>query len=390
MIVYKSYGSQSNSVVKRISLGHLTPQKFLHEYWQKKPLLIRAALPDFQGLLSSHGLKELACQDDVQSRLVTHSNTGWHVKHGPLDKRDYLQESSSKWTVLVQDVNHHLHPARDLLSCFNFLPHARLDDLMVSYAPMGGGIGAHIDSYDVFLLQGEGERRWQISAQQNRELIDDAPLKILKEFTPEQEWVLQAGDMLYLPPGYAHHGIAETDCMTYSIGFRAPSHQEIMSEFLIYLQDNIEAEGFYNDPELPLQDHPAQISAFMQNQVAEILGEIKWTPSDIHYFLGQYLSEPKPHVVFNPPTSRVSQEVFSKKMKEYGIELDLKSRMLMGGQNTFYLNGERYTSSDENYYEMMMRLADSHELFPSEELSDEASNNLYQWYQSGYIVIRKA
>ncbi len=312
------------------------------------------------------------------------------MKHGPLDKRDYLQEANSNWTVLVQDVNHHLHAARDLLSCFNFIPHARLDDLMVSYAPMGGGIGAHFDSYDVFLLQGEGERRWQISAQQNRELIDDAPLKILKEFTPEQEWVLQAGDMLYLPPGYAHHGIAETDCMTYSIGFRAPSHQEIMSEFLIYLQDNAEAEGFYSDPDLLLQEHPSQISAFMQNEVAKILGEIKWTASDIHHFLGQYLSEPKPHVVFNSPTSFVSQEVFSRRMKEYGIELDLKSRMLMGWQNTFYLNGERYTSSDESHHEMMMKLADSHELFPGEELSDEASKNLYQWYQNGYIVIRKA
>lgn len=373
--------------MKTISLGQLTPQNFLHEYWQKKPLLVRDALPDFQGILSSDALMELACQEDAQARLVTHTKKGWRVKHGPLTRRDYPKQSKLEWTVLVQDVNHHLRAARNLLSYFSFIPHARMDDLMVSYAPKGGGIGPHFDSYDVFLLQGEGERRWQISEQQNRDLIDGAPLKILKKFVPEQEWVLKTGDMLYLPPKYAHYGIAENDCMTYSIGFRAPSHQEIINEFLIYLQDHVEVDGWYSDPDLPLQEHPAQISQFMQNQVNKILDKISWTPLDIDRFLGQYLSEPKESVVFSPPVSPVTPAVFLQHIKKYGVELDLRSRMLVGSQNTFYINGERYIASDETY-QVMTELADSQELLSCEGLSDEIVRNLYQWYQDGYIVIR--
>lgn len=374
--------------MSQISLGQLSPADFLRTHWQKKPLLIRAAWSDFQGILSRDALMDLACQEDAHSRLVTHVDGIWNVRHGPLTKEDYPQQSGVQWTVLVQDVNHHLHAARDLLSRFNFIPHARLDDLMVSYAPAGGGIGAHFDSYDVFLLQGEGERRWQISAQQDRDLIDGAPLKILKNFTPEQEWVLLAGDMLYLPPGYAHHGIAETDCMTYSIGFRAPSHQEIMTEFLIYMQDQVAAEGFYSDPDLPLQDHPAQISAFMHDQVKAILSQINWSSSEINDFLGQYLSEPKPHVVFDPPVSPISEEMFYQHVKKNGIELDLKSRMLMGTQNTFFLNGEKYVASDENY-KAAIELADSHALLSCKGLDGEMLENLYQWYIWGYVVIRE-
>ena len=175
---------------------------------------------------------------------------------------------------------------------------------MVSYAPKGGGIGPHFDSYDVFLLQGMGSRRWQISAQQDDRFIADAPLRILKNFLPEQEWVLKPGDMLYLPPKYAHNGIAEDDCMTYSIGFRALSHDEVMTQFLVYLQDKVETEGRYSDPGLQLQSHPSKISAAMQAQVHSILKKISWSHDDIENFLGIYLSEPKSCLLYTSPSPR--------------------------------------------------------------------------------------
>jgi 50S ribosomal protein L16 3-hydroxylase len=291
-------------MIEMISLGGLTPKVFLRDYWQKQPLLIRDALPGFKGLLTRDALISLAYSEEAQSRLVVQRNGRWQLKHGPLDDRDFARLPEKQWTLLVQDVNHFLPSARELLSKFRFIPHARLDDLMVSYAPKGGGIGPHFDSYDVFLLQGLGARRWQISAQLDDAFIEDAPLRILKNFYPEQEWVLEAGDMLYLPPKYAHNGIAEDDCMTYSIGFRAPSHEELMTQFLVFLQDRVSAPGRYADPGLQLQSHPSVLSPAMLSQVRTILNKIKWNQNDVEDFLGIYLSEPKPHVFFEQPEKR--------------------------------------------------------------------------------------
>ncbi len=252
-------------------LNNLTPSQFLAEYWQKKPLLIKKHLPDFNGLLSPNELAGLACEDDVLARIISHKKGKWTLKNGPFDDADFTKlpigtSKKSDWTLLVQNVNHHLPEAADLLALFNFIPHARLDDLMVSYAPKGSGIGAHVDSYDVFLLQGAGKRNWKISAQKDLSLVENTPLKILQNFKAEQEWTLEAGDMLYLPPQIAHWGVSESDdCMTYSIGFRAPKTQELAHEFLNYLQDNLvqdnfDAEGLYTDADLALQKHPAEIS----------------------------------------------------------------------------------------------------------------------------------
>jgi len=203
-------------------LGDIEPSEFLRDYWHKKPLLIRNAIPGFKGLLNPDELIELASLEDAQSRLVTFDKNRWSLENGPFEKRRF-RKLPEYWTILVQGVNHFLPEGAKLLGQFDFIPHARLDDLMVSFAPDGGGVGPHFDSYDVFLLQGMGCRRWQISAQQDSELIPDAPLRILARFEPEQEWILEPGDMLYLPPKYAHNGVAIGNSMTYSIGFRAPS-----------------------------------------------------------------------------------------------------------------------------------------------------------------------
>lgn len=367
-----------------ISLGGITPKDFLRDYWQQRPLLVRNALPGFSGLLTRDELTELACHEDAQSRLVVQRNGKWHLKHGPLNSSDLTKLPKKQWTLLVQDVNHFLPSARDLLSKFRFIPHARLDDLMVSYAPKGGGIGPHFDSYDVFLLQGMGSRRWQISAQQDDRFIADAPLRILKNFLPEQEWVLKPGDMLYLPPKYAHNGIAEDDCMTYSIGFRAPSHDELMTQFLVYLQDKVETEGWYSDPGLQLQSHPSKISVAMQSQVNSILKKIHWNRDDIENFLGIYLSEPKSHVFFEQPTKPLTPYLFLQQIKKKGVQLGLKSRLL-SSRNKFFINGEVYRVSS-NAFKTLLELADSQEFFPSPHIDEETANILYQWYVSGYIV----
>jgi len=369
---------------KKISLlGDLSINEFLREYWQKKPLLIRQAIPEFTGLLNPKQLIELACDADAQARLVNHKRGKWHLHHGPFDAADFTALGKTAWSILVQGVNHTLPQAADLLKRFSFIPHTRLDDLMVSYAPKGGGVGPHFDSYDVFLLQGSGHRRWQISAQHDRTLIADAPLRILQNFTPEHEWVLNPGDMLYLPPHWAHNGIAEDECMTYSIGFRTPSYQELGEQFLVYLQDNLSIDGMYADPDIKAQDHPSEISTQMLGQVAAAIKKITWDKSDIASFLGCYLSEPKPHIFFDPPEKPWTLKRFRQAIKSGGIALDLKTQILCQGSD-IYINGEAY-QVDADTYPILRALADSRQL-QADNVPDEAGTLMYQWYLDGYLV----
>ena len=381
-------------------LGGITPKQFLAEYWQKKPLLIKNAIPNFQGLLSPEELAGLACEEDVQSRIVEEINGTWHASHGPFDDADFARlpeqpDPGHRWTLLVQSVNHFLPEASQLLQEFNFIPHARLDDLMVSYAPNGGGVGPHFDSYDVFLLQGQGKRLWRISEQTDLSLIEGAPLRILKNFDTAQEWLLEAGDMLYLPPHLAHWGIAvsdgKVDCMTYSIGFRAPKNQELATEFLGYMQDKLNQDainitGMYQDADLDLQEHPAEISQDMISKVSAILKNIHWSEQDVGDFLGTYLSEPKPNVVFDA-NKKISLGNFNKKLLIHGIILDLKSQMLFMN-NQFYLNGEA-AAFKQRSASLLSKLADDRQLNASdinqEPLEEKLQQQLHSWYLAGYL-----
>lgn len=382
-------------------LNNLTRSEFLAEYWQKKPLLIKNAIPNFEGLLSPEELAGLACEDDVQSRIVEYIKGKWHAHHGPFDAADFakLPDQPSKehhWTLLVQSVNHYLPEACSLLQQFNFIPHARLDDLMVSYAPDGGGVGPHFDSYDVFLLQGQGKRLWRISEQSDLTLVEGAPLRILKNFDTMQEWVLEAGDMLYLPPHLAHWGIAisdgDKDCMTYSIGFRAPKNQELATEFLGFMQDKFNQEqimldGIYQDADLTLQKHPAEIGKKMINAVSENLQKIKWTDEIVSEFIGTYLSEPKPDVVFDG-NKKISLRTFSEKLSTLGITLDLKSLMLFS-DNCFFLNGEMINFTDKSAI-ILKTLADNRcviaeDLKASQPIDSALLQQLYDWYIAGYL-----
>lgn len=381
-------------------LGGLSPEEFLASYWHKKPLLIKNAIPNFTGLLSPEELAGLACEEDVQSRIIEEINGAWHAKHGPFDDADFAHlpeqpDPNHRWTLLVQSVNHYLPEASELLQQFDFIPHARLDDLMVSYAPDGGGVGPHFDSYDVFLLQGQGKRQWRISEQTDLTLVEGAPLRILKNFDTSQEWLLENGDMLYLPPHLAHWGIAVTDgnvdCMTYSIGFRAPKNQELATEFLGFMQDRLNQgvqmiEGIYKDADLTLQEHPAEIGEHMISKIGQILQNIKWSDKDVAVFLGTYLSEPKLDVVFEP-NKKISSKLFNEKVTKTGISLDLKSHMLFEN-DCFYLNGESADFSGKSA-ETMKKLADQRRLKPV-QLNKAANDEkllmqLHDWYLAGYL-----
>ena len=365
-------------------LGGLSPTRFLRDYWYKRPLLIRNAVPDFGGLLSADEMQQLAFRDDVESRLIQGRGAHWQLDHGPFRKSDFKRLPKTDWTLLVQSLNHFLPEADALLAHFDFIPHARLDDLMASYAVPGGSVGPHFDSYDVFLLQGQGRRRWQISTQADLTLLDDAPLKILRHFTAEDEWTLGPGDMLYLPPHVAHYGVAEDACMTYSIGFRAPTTEELAQGFLMHLQDTLTLDGRYADPDLRLQAHPGEISRAMLAQIEGMIARIKWTKRDIAEFAGRYLSDPKPNVFFDAPDAPLSRTAFNKLAGKTGVALDPKSRLLFAG-GRFFINGEAFTpAADETT--PLQQLADQRHLiapFPAALLE-----RFYEWYAAGWLEIK--
>lgn len=366
-------------------LGGLTVKEFLRDYWQKKPLLIRQAVPGFKGLLGKDDLIKLACRDDAQARLITCQRNIWALRNEPFRPGDFVGLSKKgKWSVLVQGINHFLPKGAELVSRFDFIPHARLDDLMVSYAPKGGGVGPHFDAYDVFLVQGLGQRRWQISTQKDQTLVEGAPLRLLKDFKVEQEWVLEAGDMLYLPPHCAHNGIAEDDCMTYSIGFRTPWYQELAEQFLVYLQDRIEIDGTYADPGLKPQAHPSEIGADMLRQVSQAIHKVQWDDEDVANFLGCYLSEPKQHIYFDAPARPLSADRFGQALQTRGVALDLKTQMLCQGR-TVFINGDAHPAGTAAY-RTLRELADARKLPAMDKTPREAADLLLQWYRCGYLA----
>ena len=378
-------------------LNGLSAQQFLRDYWQKKPLLVRNAVPNFVGPLSVTEILELTGRDEAESRLITRRGRVWDMRQGPFSRKALRTAADALWTVLVQDTQHHSHEAHQLLKQFAFIPYARIDDLMVSYAVRGGGVGPHFDSYDVFLLQGAGKRRWQISAQADLRLKPGMPLKILAHFKAEAEWVLETGDMLYLPPGYAHNGVAETDCTTWSIGFRAPSKQELSMAFLDFLRDELTLDGLYADPDLAATIHPGQIDSATEKRVAALLGEVREAANDASYlrrFVGCYFTEPKAHVYFDPPEAPLNVRAFRIAMQKRGIELDLRTRLLYDAAGKqLFVNGEYvdtagYAAADVALWQ---KLADERALLPP-RLTSAANctiERLHAAYCDGYLHLNE-
>ncbi len=365
-------------------LGPLSAREFFKTYWQKKPLLIRQAIPGFQPLLPRDALFALAGNEAVESRLITNFREQWKMQHGPVTKLPAV--SRKNWTLLVQGVNLHDDKADQLLNQFRFIPDARLDDLMISYATDTGGVGPHFDSYDVFLLQAHGQRRWRIGAQKDLSLVDGMPLKILRNFTPTEEYVLEPGDMLYLPPHYAHEGVAIGECMTYSVGFRAPSWQELGEGFMNFMADNVDLPGRYADPELSTTSHPAKLGDDLVATVSNQFAKLAARPEDIAIFLGEYLSEPKPTVWFDLPPRPLALARFISTAAKRGLRLHRKTRMLYRSKFVF-INGESFQPAGADR-RVLQTLADERAI-PAEQIgkaSDDLQESLYQWYRDGWVV----
>ncbi|MES2509387.1 MAG: cupin domain-containing protein [Pseudomonadota bacterium] len=387
-------------------LAGLSPAQFMRRHWQKKPLLVRGAIPGFGPLLGRAELFKLAQREGVESRLVIQGKSGWRMKQGPFGPRSLPPLAQPGWSLLVQGVDLHVPKVHELLQQFRFVPDARLDDLMISYATADGGVGPHFDSYDVFLLQASGRRRWRIGRQKDLTLQAGVPLKILQNFEPEQEFVLEAGDMLYLPPRYAHDGVSEVataqdgknaDCMTYSIGFRAPSRTELASELLHRIagfgEDAADEDGvpgrtppkplLYRDAGQGATATPAALPDTLLDFAGAALRDALKDPLALACALGEYLTEVKPSIWFDEPDVAWSG-------RGYALRLDAKSRMMYDAHHVF-LNGESYRAGGADA-RLMKRFADARFLSAADiaKASPAARALLADWHEAGWIRIERS
>lgn len=355
----------------------------MRKHWHKKPLLVRQAIPGFEAPIPRAQLFELAGEEGVESRLIQQKKSGWSLRHGPFQRRALPTMTTREWTLLVQGVDLHNAAGRALLDQFRFVPEARLDDLMISYATDGGGVGPHFDSYDVFLLQAHGKRRWRIGRQRDKTLVDGMPVKILANFEPEEEYVLEPGDMLYLPPRWAHDGIAEGECMTYSIGFRSPQRDELAREVLLRVADALgeaDVSPIYRDPAQEAVLHPGSVPAQMQEFAREGVVRALMDSRVVERALGEALTEPKGNVWFDPPEDEPD-------LLQTGVALDRRSRMMYDAGH-IYMNGESYRASGKDA-RLMRQLADARQLTPRQlaSASDAAIELLNNWYDDGWLHV---
>ena len=362
-------------------LGGISPERFMKQYWHKKPLLVRQAMPQVKPVLGRTELFELAAREGVQSRLVIQDGGSWRLKHGPFQRRALPPLKRPGWTLLVQGVDLHQELAHALVQAFRFVPDCRLDDLMISYATDGGWVGPHFDSYDVFLLQVQGSRRWRIGRQKDLSLQADVPLKILAEFAPEQEFLLEAGDMLYLPPRYAHDGVAVGECMTCSIGFRAPQQGELARELLQRLADDapeLVGDSLYRDPHQPATLSPAEIPMAVQTFAREAILGVLQDPLALARTLGELLTEPKSEVWFERPSAADAAPAGE-------LRLDRRTKMMFDDKHVF-INGEAFRAGGKDAT-LIRLLADQRRLNAAQvgALSVGAQALLQQWIEAGWV-----
>jgi 50S ribosomal protein L16 3-hydroxylase len=366
-------------------LGGLSASAFMRRHWQRRPLLIRAACADALAGFEPRELFALAARDDVESRLVVRSGESWSVRPGPLPRRALPSLATRAWTLLVQGVDLHDARAHRLLARFRFIADARLDDVMVSYASDGGGVGPHVDSYDVFLLQLAGRRRWRVGRTDPTRLRDDVPLKMLAGFAPRHDWLLDPGDMLYLPPGWGHDGTAVGACMTASIGFRAPLAGDLAADVLLRLAEVAPID----DAPAPLQrryldrgegasDRPARVPSALQRFAGEAVERLAGDRVARDRALGEALSEPKPGTWFERREQAPTLPA--------AIVLDRKTRMLYD-QRHIFINGDSFHATGRDAT-LARRLADRRCLDARgvARLSDEAGRWLAAWLRAGWCA----
>lgn len=370
-------------------LGGRSPTFFLARYWQRRALLVRGAVAraaEAAAFATRDRLFAFALRDDVESRLVTRSGRRYTLAQGPFRRADLRALPPRNWTLLVSGVNLEDRDADRLLRLFSFLPWARVDDLMVSVAAPGGGVGPHVDSYDVFLLQATGRRRWRYGRQRDLALRAGVPLRLLEHFAPSRSETLGPGDLLYLPPDYAHDGVAIDTCTTCSIGFRAPLYQELAEAFLDHLRDRVAIGGRYADPGLRPRQHPGMIDASMRRQIAVALERIRIDGAEIASFLGRWLTEPKHLVHFKAPT-RLARGDFARRIARTGVALDRRTQMLYD-RSTLYVNGEAMPLPRQDAT-TLTRLADRRGLAAPacRRLAPATVALLHRWYGYGYLEL---
>ncbi len=368
-----------NIAAANLLLGGLSPARFMRLHWQKSPLLVRQAWPGVQAPMPRAGLFDLAGRAEVESRLLIRDGEAWRLRRGPIPRSALPPLKQAGWTLLVQGLDLHCDAAWAMRQRFAFAGQARLDDVMVSYASDGGGVGPHLDAYDVFLLQLQGARRWRVGRVADRRLVEGAPVKLLRHFEPEFDWLLQPGDMLYVPPLWGHDGVAVGACMTASIGFRAPRRSDLARDLLGQLADDTETP----EREPPLRDRPAQASAtpgrvpagLRQAAQAAVLRAIH-RPEALDRALGQHLSEPKPQVWFD------AGQALGRRV---GLCLDRRSRMLYDDRHLF-VNGEAFVCAGQDAA-ALRQLADSGVMTAAEAagLSRQAWALLSDWAQAGWL-----
>jgi 50S ribosomal protein L16 3-hydroxylase len=278
-------------------LGGISKERFLKEYWQKKPLLIRQAYPDFEPLIPADELAGMSLEEEIESRIILENgpDSPWQLLSGPFEEETFGTLPEDKWTLLIQGVDQWVPEAADLLQDFNFIPNWRIDDLMISFATDGGSVGPHYDQYDVFLLQAEGQREWRIGqmCSEQDEFLKETKLRLLAKFEETDRWTLGPGDMLYLPPRLAHYGISQGNCQTYSIGFRAPSQSELMHSLVDQIDASSNEDQRYGDPELTLQEHSGEISEAALQQVRDFMTKALADPILLSDTIGKLMTEAK-------------------------------------------------------------------------------------------------
>ena len=368
--------------------GGMAASEFLRRHWQRKPLLVRNAIPGIGAGPGKRKLFTLAQRADVEARLVSRHNERWRVWHGPLDRVQLAKQPVRNWTLLVHGVNHHCTAVEQLLRRFSFLPRARLDDVMVSYATPGGGVGAHYDRYDVFLVQGSGRRVWRLERTRRFAEVPGAPLRLIADFAPREEYLLEPGDMLYLPPGWGHEGVALEPSFTYSIGFRAPR----AAELAVALLDDLHERGFpdreYRDPGLRVARRPGQIGSQMLRFAEDALRAVRWSRADAHSSLARFLTTPKQHVVFQRPARPRSRARFLAGLRSGTVRLDPRTQLLYYGRH-FFINGEEFRPH-RTQARSLARLADRRTARGRELARSGACDLLYGWYQDGYLDLERA
>ncbi|MBW8469647.1 MAG: cupin domain-containing protein [Thiobacillus sp.] len=349
----------------------------MRRYWQKKPFLIRNAFPDFKPFLNRQALFAMAAEEAVESRMIVSKPTGWQLKHGPFARTAFPPLKQKRWTLLVQGVDLHLDVAHEMLQRFRFVPDARLDDLMISWASDGGGVGPHFDSYDVFLLQASGQRQWRIGRQKDLSLEPNVPLKILSNFEPEEEHLLNPGDMLYLPPRWAHDGVAVgDDCMTYSVGFRVPQRGGLAGELLQRMAEEFDDATLYRDPAQPATATPAAMPPALEAFAADGLQRLLAERKSLACALGEVMTEPKPRVWFEEPDADWTPGP---------LVLDRRTRMMYDDRHVF-INGESFRAGGADA-RLMRTLADQRRLDARQaaRASTDAQALLQDWFEAGWL-----